>query len=75
MEYWEEHSTDRTKPLDVDHYRAIGTMKEALSRHADEALNQLPDDNHRKICERMFKSITERGNDGRGIRRPLSFSD
>ena len=74
-EYWEEHSTDQTKPLDVEHYRAIGTMKEALSRHADEAHNQLPDDHHRKICERMFKSITERGNDGRGIRRPLPFSD
>ena len=74
-EYWEEHSNDQTKPLDVEHYRAIGTMKEALSRHADEAHNQLPDDHHRKICERMFKSITERGNDGRGIRRPLPFSD
>ena len=74
-EYWEEHTTDQTKPLDVEHYRAIGTMKEALSRHADEAYNQLPDDHHRKICERMFKSITERGNDGRGIRRPLPFSD
>ena len=74
-EYWEEHSTDKPKPLDVEHYRAIGTMKEALSRHADEAYNQLPDDHHRKICERMFKSITERGNDGRGIRRPLPFSD
>ena len=74
-EYWEDHSIDKTKPLDVEHYRAIGTMKEALSRHADEAYNQLPDDHHRKICERMFKSITERGNDGRGIRRPLPFSD
>ena len=74
-EYWEEHATDRTKPLDVEHYRAIGTMKETLSRHADEAYNQLPDDHHRKICERMFKSITERGNDGRGIRRPMPFSD
>ena len=74
-EYWEEHIKDNTKPLDVEHYRAIGTMKEALSRHADEAYNQLPDDHHRIICERMFKSITERGNDGRGIRRPMPFSN
>ena len=74
-EYWEQHNEAKDKPLDVEHYRAIGTMKEALSRHADEAHNQLPDDHHRKICERMFKSITERGNDGRGIRRPLPFSD
>ena len=50
-------------------------MKEAMTRHADEAHNELPDEHHRKICERMFKSITERGNDGRGIRRPLPFSD
>jgi len=74
-EYWEQHNEAKDKPLDVEHYRAIGTMKEALSRHADVAHNELPDDHHRKICERMFKSITERGNDGRGIRRPLPFSD
>jgi len=74
-EYWEQHTEDKSKPLDVEHYRAIGTMKEALSRHADEAHNQLLDEQHRKICERMFKSITECGNDGRGIRRPLPFSD
>ena len=56
--------------LDLDHYEATGGMHEALSRHADEIFDALPSDPHRTAAARIFKALTERGPDGRGIRRP-----
>jgi hypothetical protein len=45
-------------------------MTDALSRHADEAFNELPDERSRKIAEALFKALSERGTDNREIRRP-----
>ena len=56
--------------LDLEHYQAIGGMNEALSRHADEIFDAFPSDSHRTAAARIFKALTERGPDGRGIRRP-----
>ncbi len=50
--------------------KPIGTMSDALSRHADEAFNELPDERSRTIAEKLFKALTERGADNREIRRP-----
>ena len=58
--------------IDACCYESIGGMKEALSRHADEAYGEL-DARHQKIAERMFKALTERGEDNREIRRPATF--
>jgi energy-coupling factor transporter ATP-binding protein EcfA2 len=59
--------------IDLEHYEAIGGMANALSKHADEAYVELPDDRHRQIAERMFKALTEKGEDNREIRRPVEF--
>jgi hypothetical protein len=48
-------------PLDLIHYEAIGAMEEALSRHADEAHNELIDERSHEIAERIFKALTEKG--------------
>jgi tetratricopeptide (TPR) repeat protein len=68
-EYWQGHRRDG-EPLGLEHYEAIGTMSDALSRHADEAYNELPDDHSRRIAEVLFKALSERGADNREIRRP-----
>ncbi|HSE17114.1 MAG TPA: tetratricopeptide repeat protein [Pyrinomonadaceae bacterium] len=68
-EYWQAHRRDG-EPIGLAHYEAIGTMTDALSRHADEAYNELPDDRSRKIAEVLFKTLSERGADNREIRRP-----
>src|ERR1043165_8910105 len=68
-EHWQAHRRDG-EPLGLEHYEAIGTMSDALSRHADEAYNELPDEKSRKIAERLFKALSERGVDNREIRRP-----
>lgn len=73
-DYWEAH-TDKSVPMDLEHYDAIGRMAEALSRHADEVYQELPDDQHRLLCMKLFKAITEKQADGRGIRRPLPFGE
>ncbi|HEV2705299.1 MAG TPA: hypothetical protein VGV59_05205 [Pyrinomonadaceae bacterium] len=63
------------EPIDLRHYEAIGGMSEALSRHADEAYAELPDERHRAIAEKLFKGLTEKGADNREIRRPLELQE
>ena len=50
-------------------------MSDALSRHADEAYAELPDDRSRALAEKLFKNLTERGPDNREIRRPTKVSE
>ncbi|HEX6718813.1 MAG TPA: tetratricopeptide repeat protein [Pyrinomonadaceae bacterium] len=68
-DHWQTHRRDG-EPMGIEHYEAIGTMSDALSRHADEAFNELPDERSRKIAELLFKALSERGADNREIRRP-----
>lgn len=71
---WEaDHAVD--EPIDIRHYEATGGLAEALSRHADDVYDSLPDDDSRRIAERLFKALTDRSNDNRGIRRPTTFAD
>ena len=77
MRTWEVWARDRRngEPIDLNHYEAVGTMAEALSRHADEAYDELPDERSRALAERVFKSLTEKGPDNREIRRPTRISE
>lgn len=77
MRTWEkwEKSHQGNEPLDIRHYDAIGRMTEALSRHADEAYNELPNERSREIAEKVFKCLTERGSRNREIRRPTELRE
>jgi energy-coupling factor transporter ATP-binding protein EcfA2 len=70
---WEGHHA-RGEPVDLRHYEAIGTMGQALSQHAEEALGELDEDG-RRIAEALFKALTDKGTDGRGIRRPATVGE
>jgi Tetratricopeptide repeat len=72
MRTWDHWKVNRRdgELIGLEHYEAIGTMTDALSRHADEAFNELPDERSRKIAELLFKALSERGADNREIRRP-----
>ncbi|NOQ25200.1 MAG: hypothetical protein GQ564_07540 [Bacteroidales bacterium] len=72
-EYWMDHS-DKKQSISIADYEAIGKMEKALSEHANEAYDELSE-NEKWICESMFKTITEKGNDNRGIRHPTSIND
>lgn len=73
-DFWIQHRRDG-EPIDLEHYEAIGTMTDALSRHADEAYNELPDEPSRAVAEKLFKSLTEKGSDNREIRRPTRLRE
>lgn len=70
--YWADNHKEE-EAMDVRHYNAIGTLKEALSQHANEAYDMLSK-REKQICETMFKALTERGSENQGIRRPTKLS-
>jgi energy-coupling factor transporter ATP-binding protein EcfA2 len=77
MRTWDYCMANRQngEALDLEHYEEIGTMSDALSRHADEAFAELPDERSRVIAEKLFKQLTERGADNREIRRPSRLAE
>ena len=70
--FWTENRK-QGEIIDLRHYNSIGTLKEALSQHANEAFEAL-NKREQEICETMFKALTERGNENQGIRRPTKLS-
>ena len=71
MRTWVRWLSDhrRGEALDLRHYEDIGTLHEALSRHAEEAFGEL-DAAGQRIAEKMFKALTDKASDPRGVRRP-----
>jgi WD40 repeat protein len=72
--YWSSYRDYEGESVDLKHYEAIGTMSEALSQHANEAYDEL-DEDQKRICELMFKAITEKRGENFGIRRPTRLSE
>ncbi len=72
-EHWREGGS-ADEPLDLEHYEAVGTLHEALLRHAEEAWAEL-DERGRELAEKLFKALTDKRTDGRGIRRPAHLSE
>jgi energy-coupling factor transporter ATP-binding protein EcfA2 len=70
--YWQELD-DPGRPISLTDYEYVGTMRDAMSGHANEAFLELSQ-RGREVCERMFKAITEKGTDNKGIRRPSSVN-
>jgi WD40 repeat protein len=65
---WRNRPGD-TNVLELQEYLSIGGMAEALSRHADEAFEELSESDQ-QIAERLFQCLTEKGPDNREVRRP-----
>ncbi len=70
--YWDKQRIGMEE-INLSHYQAIGGMESALSVHANEIFNQLPED-LKIICEKCFKSLTEKGEEGRSYRKPAEIS-
>ena len=73
-DYWDRHH-QQGEPIDIEAYDAIGTLRNALSQHAEEAYQETQGDRGRQICERMFKALTDTFSDSRGVRRPTSIHE
>jgi WD40 repeat protein/energy-coupling factor transporter ATP-binding protein EcfA2 len=70
--YWQELD-EPDRPISNIDYESVGTMSDAMSRHANEAYEELGQ-RGKEICEKMFKTITEKGTDNKGIRHPSSVT-
>jgi len=68
-----ENRCNREGPLDLKHYQAIGTMASALDAHAERAYGELETEAQKRICEKIFKALTDKATDPRGTRRPTRF--
>ncbi len=75
MRTWDlwRHEGTRKSPINLDHYLVVGGMERALSNHANEAYDELRNNRKKKIAEKLFKCLTEMGEDNREIRRPTSL--
>jgi len=73
-EHWQAHRQGG-QPLDIADYEAIGTIREALSLHAEEAYHEAGTEQHKKVAERIFKALTDTFSDPRGVRRPTSVRE
>ncbi len=60
--------------IDIKDYENIGRLEKALSEHANEAYNEL-NQHQKEICQSLFKTLTEKGGDNRGVRRPTVVKD
>src|SRR5262249_26994515 len=76
MRMWDVWSkgSDHKRPINFGDFEATGGLGAALSNHADEIYDSLPDDRHRSACEKIFKTLTVKGDDNRGIRRPTRLA-
>ena len=72
-DHWERAHSGA--PLDISDYEAVGTLRHALSRHAEEAYVETGSDRNRQIAERTFKALTDTVTDSRGVRRPCSIAE
>lgn len=76
MRTWEfaRKYADLKSPLSLRDYEAAGKLENALSMHANEAYDEL-DDKGKTICRSMFKTLTEKGADNKGIRHPATIEE
>jgi WD40 repeat protein/energy-coupling factor transporter ATP-binding protein EcfA2 len=73
-DYWKINKTG-DQPIGVEHYQAIGTMKEALSVHLEEIYAELNDSRSKYDAEKLFKALTDITKESRGTRRPTSLGE
>jgi WD40 repeat protein len=77
MRTWEKWiQTRASEPvIDEHHYEAIGTIREALSMHAEEVFAELTGPRQQYIAEKLFKALVAVGEESRSTRRPTQLAE
>lgn len=63
-----------TASLAYEDYETAGGMTKAMSDHANQAMLGFSKAEHR-VIQLLFRALTERGDDGRAVRRPCKVSE
>jgi energy-coupling factor transporter ATP-binding protein EcfA2 len=74
MRTWENWQQSKEGPIDLANYEAVGTIKDALSKDADKALEGMTAE-EMWITQRMFQALTDTDARSRRIRRPAHLSE
>ncbi len=75
MRIWDhEMRKDKSGSLDLTDFEFIGGLENALSQHADEALQQLTED-ELELAKEIFQALTTVDEKGRKTRRPVLLSE
>jgi hypothetical protein len=72
-DFWKKKDAP-ARLIDIEDYEGIGGIQHALSKHADEAYNELSD-RQKIIAEKIFKCLTETDSENREIRRPCKIDE
>ncbi|HZY26588.1 MAG TPA: WD40 repeat domain-containing protein [Bacteroidales bacterium] len=74
MRIWEhwQRSGDSEKQISITDYNSIGTVKNAIDFHGNEIYAEL-NERGKEICAILFKSITRKGSDNKGLRQPCDI--
>jgi energy-coupling factor transporter ATP-binding protein EcfA2 len=77
MRTWDHWKTNSNEDEEIDlyNYEESGTMLHALSQHAEEAFSEIRTNEGKVLCQKLFKAITDKGSDSRGIRRPTALGE
>ncbi|QQS52104.1 MAG: hypothetical protein IPM71_05060 [Bacteroidota bacterium] len=74
-DFWKKNAAQSQKnALSLRDYLAAGKLENALSLHANEAYSQL-NEKERELCKTLFKALTDKGIEGKGIRRPATVAE
>ncbi|GAB3936555.1 WD40 repeat domain-containing protein [Larkinella terrae] len=60
--------------IDLPDYEAIGTMRKAITVHAEEVFGDLPDEKSQLATEKLFKALIVLGEGNTSIIRPIPIS-
>lgn len=71
----ETAAAHKSGAIDLEDYEAIGTIKQALSIHAEEAYEEAGTAERKRVVEKIFKALTDTFTDPRGVRRPTPVRD
>lgn len=72
-DYWKT-SREEGEPMDLRHFEAIGGLENALSSHANEAFEEL-NEQQQQLCIEALKCLTTKQENNRGVRRPMSLEN
>lgn len=71
--YWQlNRKTDSL--IDLPDYEAIGTMRKAITVHAEEVYGELPDEKSRLATEKLFKALIVLGTGNMSVIRPIPIA-
>ncbi len=69
------HGRGGQGPITVADYQAIGTMATALDSHAEQTLAEFGGPEGLRLSGRLFRALTDKATDPRGIRRPTTMAE